>query len=297
MKRELFIIVGLFAIVAGSLSLTAAQTRRPATRGQVALQAMTAPSVGPVSATPALVAANSQAIVTVTAQVDDVRAIPNSVNLIRLTGSTSTLVSAMADDGRNGDAVAGDRLYSARVVLSERSIGTVRLQVTVAFAGYLRRVTSDVISIDIGQIYSSQSGAYSITIPSSFNVWNEGNPLEPGSTSALIDTVSVTGYIEQDGSIDGYYINVWKLAPAGSLAEWVNNNDELRYERDRVSEATTIGGCSGLRVTSISRARYSVYVFADAKVYEIAWPGFTPEDVKGLEAFNMFLNTWVPSRS
>jgi hypothetical protein len=55
----------------------------------------------------------------------------------------------MHDDGQNGDAVAGDGIYTLRVPFNEAAIGQIQIQVSAAFRGVLRRVISSPINIAV----------------------------------------------------------------------------------------------------------------------------------------------------
>lgn len=102
------------------------------------------------AANPPVVAPNVPTLITVTTQVQLSPGEPNvtSVNLLRLnaTGGAS-LLSAMRDDGQNGDAVAGDSIFTARISINESGVNPLTLQASVALRGILRRFTSGLTSI------------------------------------------------------------------------------------------------------------------------------------------------------
>jgi hypothetical protein len=101
-----------------------------------------APTIGLVSVTPPTVAVNTPTTITVTVAIPDPLLLPQSVNLIRIAGVTSTVVGILHDDGLSGDAVAGDHVFTTLVQLDESYPGPVTLQVSAAFTGLLRRVIS-----------------------------------------------------------------------------------------------------------------------------------------------------------
>ena len=83
-------------------------------------------TLGPVSATPSSITVNTPTTVTVTIPIPAPTLISNGVNLLRL-GATGmpTILGVMHDDGKNGDAVAGDHIYTLQVNFNEPSAGTV----------------------------------------------------------------------------------------------------------------------------------------------------------------------------
>lgn len=82
-------------------------------------------SVGVTAVAPSIIGVNTPTQVTATAQIDDSRLIQTSVNLLRLDaqGNTVANLGAMYDDGTNGDAVVGDRIFSRTI----RQIGGARV--------------------------------------------------------------------------------------------------------------------------------------------------------------------------
>ena len=77
--------------------------------------------------------------------IPDPAVIAGGANLLRLDSSgNATIVGVLHDDGKNGDAVAGDGVFTYQVTLNESSIGQINFQVSAAFRGSLRRVRADV---------------------------------------------------------------------------------------------------------------------------------------------------------
>jgi hypothetical protein len=88
--------------------------------------------------------------VTLSARINHPAHIASAVNLIRVDASgRPTIVGRMHDDGKDGDAVAGDHIYTIRATLNEPSTGQVRFQVSTAFQGLERRVLSDSLTLTI----------------------------------------------------------------------------------------------------------------------------------------------------
>jgi hypothetical protein len=55
----------------------------------------------------------------------------------------------MHDDGLNGDAVAGDGIFTLQVPFNQATPGVVYLEVSAPFKGALQRVLSGIISLNI----------------------------------------------------------------------------------------------------------------------------------------------------
>jgi hypothetical protein len=107
-----------------------------------------AAGIGTPSALPAVVAVGSPTPVSITIALPDAAVVPGSVNLVRLNPPTQ-IIAQLRDDGQGGDAVAGDKIYSARITLLESVPTTVQLQVSVAFRGLLRRTVSPVFNVAV----------------------------------------------------------------------------------------------------------------------------------------------------
>lgn len=77
--------------------------------------------------------------------------ISTGVNLVRVdaAGRVIATLGTMRDDGTNGDTVAGDGIFSLALRLQEGATGSVRLRVSAAFRGLLRRVLSDVAIVPV----------------------------------------------------------------------------------------------------------------------------------------------------
>ncbi len=116
--------------------------------GTFAGQLFGAPAIGMVRASPMTAVIGTPTPITVTASITDPTLTPASVNLIQLNGDgTSTILGAMHDDGLNGDASAGDLVFTAVVTLSSASAAQIQLEVSAAFRGDLLRVKSPAVSV------------------------------------------------------------------------------------------------------------------------------------------------------
>lgn len=111
------------------------------------------PTVGTPTATPHSpfgVIVNTPTTVTVNVQIADPNVLANGVNLLRLNPAGSpTILGMMHDDGLNGDAVGGDKIFSLRLSFTEVNVGQIQLQVSAAFKGQLRRILSPVVLLNV----------------------------------------------------------------------------------------------------------------------------------------------------
>lgn len=73
--------------------------------------------------------------------------IASGINLLRVDGATPVILGAMHDDGLNGDAVAGDGIYTWQFTAA--SVSQMQLQASAAFRTVLRRPKSAVQSAPI----------------------------------------------------------------------------------------------------------------------------------------------------
>jgi hypothetical protein len=164
MRKALYIIGGIvLALGVGAALLMAGPLRG---KLPAAMQATGTPTIGPVSASPNLITVNTPTQVTVTVQITDSRVIPTGVNLLRLNVSGNpTVLGVMRDDGTNGDAVAGDKTFSLRVNFNEATAGQIQLQVSGAFRGVLRRVSSTHSVVGVWNRLLDPALQYSIAYP------------------------------------------------------------------------------------------------------------------------------------
>lgn len=118
--------------------------------------ALAAPSVGPPVTSPAIVPVGQPTQLTVTSQIttgpNDPPVIPTGVNLLRVNASNKVIaiLGTMRDDGTNGDAVAGDLVFTLRLTEMESTPGELRLRVSAPFQGVILRVLSAVTVVPIG---------------------------------------------------------------------------------------------------------------------------------------------------
>lgn len=103
------------------------------------------PQIGVITAAPQSVPVNVPTPLTVTVQITDPTLLTGSVDLVRPSdpGAAPIILAQMHDDGQNGDAVAGDHIYTAQLSYIAPNAGPQTLQVSAAFRGHLQRVTAN----------------------------------------------------------------------------------------------------------------------------------------------------------
>lgn len=108
-------------------------------------------SVGSASASPSSVPAGVATIITITSAIADAALIPGSVQLQSLDGNGNVvaLVGLLHDDGLNGDAAAGDGIFTIQTPVLKNASGTVTFRVTAGFRGSLTRGFSAPVTVKV----------------------------------------------------------------------------------------------------------------------------------------------------
>src|ERR1039458_9608493 len=107
-----------------------------------------APSIGTTNVSPITAIVGTPTQVTVQASITNPSLIPGSVNLLQVNlNGTTTILGTLHDDGVNGDAYAGDLVFTFVAALNEPQESQVQLQVSAAFKGVLQRVKSPIINV------------------------------------------------------------------------------------------------------------------------------------------------------
>ena len=107
--------------------------------------------MGTPRVTPPFIVATEPSLVMVEIEIPDLGYVGGSATLQRLdaTGRVITVLGTLKDDGTNGDRISGDKLFALEKTFTEPTPGQVRLQVSVAFQGLLRRVVSQSFDIAV----------------------------------------------------------------------------------------------------------------------------------------------------
>jgi hypothetical protein len=81
----------------------------------------------------------------------------------------------MHDDGLNGDAVAGDHIYTLLVPFNEATAGQIQLQVSAAFQGLLKRVMSSIVTLGVWNTVSNPTLGVQFLVPPTMAVTSVTN--------------------------------------------------------------------------------------------------------------------------
>lgn len=113
--------------------------------------ALAAGTIGTTSVSPNATPAGVPLVVTITSSITDPSLIPESVNLQKLdaSGRVIAVIGTLHDDGLNGDATAGDKIFSITTTVLENATGTVKYRVSAGFLGSLLRVNSAAVTVTI----------------------------------------------------------------------------------------------------------------------------------------------------
>lgn len=146
---------------------------------------------GMVAISPASTSAGVAATVTLAVPVTDPAVIPSSVNLQSVDAQgRAVVVGNLHDDGLDGDAVAGDNIYSVRFTVYEQNPGTLAYRASAAVSGKLTRVLSNLGNFTV----TGASGTgVSLTQPANLAFVNTSPTLVSGTTGDAAATVAVNG--------------------------------------------------------------------------------------------------------
>jgi hypothetical protein len=115
-------------------------------------------SIDWVKGEPDTVVINQPTTVTITALIaSDPNLIASSVSLIQYDEADKPIANlgTLYDDGTHGDAVPGDNIFTAQIEFNEPNPTTIYLRISVAYKGTLKRVLSDLFSINVVERNSS----------------------------------------------------------------------------------------------------------------------------------------------
>jgi hypothetical protein len=87
----------------------------------------------------------------------------------------STVLGQLKDDGTNGDAVAGDKTFTILKMFNESATGEIKLQVSAAFRGILKRALSNIILINVWNSFNDPLLLFQFYYPPSWELSLEGS--------------------------------------------------------------------------------------------------------------------------
>jgi hypothetical protein len=184
----------LFSLIILLLSLTGCGSSGGGNAEQGGSNAGSEGTIGTPQVVPNPVTAGIPQIVTVTSQIGDASLTTDGVNLQRLDGQNNAInLGAMHDDGLNGDAVAGDHIYTVQTTIFEDAPTAISLRVT-ATSGLLQKyslpghlnITGTATGI---RITSPKEGAYTNTSPTTVS-GAVGNPSAQVAVNGISTPVS-----------------------------------------------------------------------------------------------------------
>lgn len=182
----------------------------------LAAQSLASPAMagtlGSPTMTPGTATAGQATTVRVTIPITDPKYIAGSANLQRLKpdGTPLSVVGTLRDDGSNGDATAGDKVYTLQFTVNEPAAGTVRYQVSAGFTGELKRTFSTPLTLTINAAVPQGSISAASIAPAG---------AQAGVALAAIVTAAVTG---DDLLVPGSIV-LQKLDANGAVLNTVGN--------------------------------------------------------------------------
>ncbi|MDP2007951.1 MAG: choice-of-anchor X domain-containing protein, partial [Rubrivivax sp.] len=173
--------------------------------GLVASGNAAAGAIGVLQGSPLVVSAGNATAVTFSVSITDTNYREGSGNIQRMKadGSVLSVVGNLRDDGLQGDAVAGDRIYSLRVNLQEAAAGSVSFRASAAYRNEIKRTFSNLVTLTV-----NPAGPAPVI---------DAAALSPAGTTAGLALVStVTATIANEQLIAGSAV-LQKLAADGSV--------------------------------------------------------------------------------
>lgn len=135
-------------------------------------------TVGTVTVRPTFTPVNTATQITFTALITDTTLLANGANVQRLNaqGNPTAVLGNLHDDGLDGDAVAGDRIFTLRFTLNEPTPGRVVVRAAAGFPGLAQRIGSSSVAIDIANAASPLSIDASIAPSPNAAGWHRQDP-------------------------------------------------------------------------------------------------------------------------
>lgn len=180
-------------------------------------------TVGTLSVAPGSVSAGSATAVTFSISITDANYLAGSGNVQRLKpdGTVLAVLGSLRDDGLQGDAVAGDKVYTFRTSVLEAAAGSINYRVSAAFRGEIKRTFSAPVTLTVN--------------PAGPAPTIDAAAMSPASTAAGVALLStVTATITDDRLIAGSVV-LQKLAANGSVLGSVGSLHDDGLEGDAVA--------------------------------------------------------------
>lgn len=154
------------------------------------------PNVQVFAADPAVLAPGRANGVLFSARIADPSVITSSIFVQRVDSTgRRTVVGRLNDRGEDGDAVAGDRVYSLRVNVFETAAGPVQFFVNAAFRGVVGRFISSAIPVTVTNDAAPRQSSIAIDSPANLTFLNTSPATVNGTVFPATDSVRVNGIL------------------------------------------------------------------------------------------------------
>lgn len=293
-KKFFIIFISLFIIIAilGGIVYFDLARIPPHSLGPPAAES----AEGVASANLLIIPVNKPTDVMVTIQITDSRLISGSINLQRLdtSGKVLAILGNLNDSGTNGDAVAGDKIYTVRYNFNEVTTTPVRLRVSWALKGVLKRVVSNTLTIEVGN--SLDEKGLILTYPPDLQfdqeTLNLGGPI---SLNNFANAYKAGGIIPEGGT----EIDITNTPlPVSPLSDIIAK--DLQDAVIESADTILVGGYTGTKVvyidsftSTLTYKNVAVYVPHGVLLYKffISYHAGDPLEANFLSSFQQILNT------
>lgn len=179
-----------------------------------------ASSVVAAPTTAAVLADGSYQVTATTQPIGQPALIAGGLNLLRVDTSPPVILGVMHDDGLNGDAVAGDGIYTLLFTASAAAVGQMQLQVSAALSGQVRRPRSPTSPVPIvvptllqATPNSGQQGQQNLSV----TITGHNTHFSHGTTTANFGAgITVTSLTVNSATSATAVLNVTAAAALGS---------------------------------------------------------------------------------
>ena len=209
--------------------------------GQASAGTLGAPSIAPGS-----MPAATPTQVTFLVSITDPNYTAGSANVQRLnaTGGIASVLGLLRDDGLQGDAVAGDKVYSLRAALQEALPGTLNFQVSAGFKGELRRTMAGPLALVVS------SAPATLTIGTA--------QLVPDATPAGVGVLATVTALIDNGAITPTSVVLQKLDGNGALLATLGNLHDDGIDGDAGAGDKTFSLRTTVLENQVGNVRYRI---------------------------------------
>ena len=242
-------------------------------------------AIGTAVVTPGTVAVSTTTTLTVTIQVTNSSLIANGVNLIQVnaSGTQSIILGVMHDDGKNGDATAGDGVYTLLVPVHPPTTGQLQFQVSAAFRGALNRVLSNVMVVNVWNAFTNSQFTFSFLYPPTWIVTNTSTNRKTISNGPL-SSLNVDNM--QNEAVVRLTLHANANPALLPIDQWFNNYSSNGFDNPPLSVSTpTIAGRQSIELDQVDVGEFfSLFVADSADVLEVYYPLAAPQFIVQYQA-------------